>query len=172
MWRNLITSRYALSASHCFFSTGTDSNLGSSTISLKLATRHRQPSKTVDVTDIIGHPDYDGSKSRTTSPCCDSPRTSTRARPPVRLEWDPEKYAEGTSARSSVGARRRRGAARCRRCSSRQTSPWFRRRRARVRAAIHPGEQASPSQTPCSALDSKMVEPMRAKATGGTACGD
>ena len=28
-----------------------------------------------------------------------------------------------------------------------QTSPWFRRRRARVRAAIHPGAQASPSQS-------------------------
>lgn len=97
----LITSRYALSASHCFFSSGTDSNLGSSTISLKVGAHDiDNPSKTVEVTDIIGHPDYDGNKWEndiTVLRLAEDLDTSTY--PPVRLEWDPEKYAEGTPAR-------------------------------------------------------------------------
>ena len=164
----LITSRYALSASHCFFSSGTDSNLGSSTISLKVGAHDIDNLlKTVEVTDIIGHPDYDGNKFEndiTVLRLAEDLDTSTY--PPVRLEWDPEKYAEGTPREGHRLGHDGAGAARRRRCSSRQTSPWFRRRRV-VRAAIHLGAQASPSQTPCSALDSKMVEPMRARATRG-----
>ena len=58
----LISPRYALSASHCYFSTGTNSNLGSSTIALKVGAHDiDEPEKTVEVIQIIGNPAYDGS---------------------------------------------------------------------------------------------------------------
>ena len=97
----LISPRYALSASHCYFSTGTTSNLGSSTIALKVGAHDiDEPEKTVEVIQIIGNPAYDGSTFENDITVLRLAEDLDIAEyPPVRLEWDPAKYDENQAAR-------------------------------------------------------------------------
>lgn len=98
---SLISPDFVLSASHCWFSTGTVSNVqGFDFVRVKIGA-HDIDAAALDVTvaEIIGNPNYVGATFENDISLL---RLSTRVDPatyrPVRLEWDPAAYAEGTPA--------------------------------------------------------------------------
>lgn len=98
---SLISPDVVLSAAHCWFSTGTISNVrGFDFVRVKIGA-HDIDAAPLDVTvaEIIGNQNYVGATFENDVALL---RLSTRVDPatyrPVRLEWDPAAYVEGTPA--------------------------------------------------------------------------
>lgn len=98
---SLISPDTVLSASHCYFSSGTASNVGSFDFMRVKIGAHSidDPQEEIDVVEIIGNPNYVGptfnndiALLRLATP------VDTDAFTPVRLEWNPDSYAPGTAA--------------------------------------------------------------------------
>lgn len=98
----LVAPDVVLSASHCWFSTGTVPNVGGfDAIRAKIGMHDASEGAafTLDVVEIVGHPEYDGATFRNdVSVLRLASRVDPDLFPPVRLNWTPEQYAPGTPA--------------------------------------------------------------------------
>ena len=98
----LISSTYVLSAAHCFFTTSGVSNIGAySSVRVRIgANANINGGTVISVTQISGHPSYDGdSMINDVSVLTLAQTVDVETFRPVRLAWDPVEYVVGNDAK-------------------------------------------------------------------------